>query len=78
MIDPGGTILTNAHVVQPDRSCVYDRLEIGVTGSVMEPPVARYVASVHAFDADLDLAVLRVATGIDGPVAERLPFVEVG
>ena len=38
----------------------------------------RYVALVHAFDADLDLAVLRVATGLDGPVSERLPFVEVG
>ena len=78
VLDPAGTILTNAHVVQPDRSCAYDELQVSVTSAAGDPPVPRYVALVHAFDADLDLAVLRVATGLDGPVSERLPFVAVG
>ena len=39
VLDPAGTILTNAHVVQPDRSCVYDELQVSVTSSAGDPPV---------------------------------------
>jgi S1-C subfamily serine protease len=69
IISDDGTILTNAHVIQPDPGCPYDRIGIAVTTDAGRPPDLRYVADVYAYDPVVDLAVVRIATDLDGVVA---------
>ncbi len=76
IIDERGTILTNAHVIEPDSSCPYDRIGIAVTDDAGSPPELLYVAEVYAYDPIVDLAVIRIATDLDG-VAAPGPFVSV-
>lgn len=79
LVDSSGTIVTNFHVVEPAGPCAYDRLLIGVAGSVRDVPSLDYVAEVHAFDASLDLAVLRISGTVSGgTVSDPFPFVAVG
>lgn len=81
VLSPDGTILTNFHVVEydPDSDCDYQQLVISVTDASDSPPTPTYVADVHAFDPDADLAVLRIAGGIHGEaVTPNLHYVEVG
>lgn len=78
LIDEVGTIVTNFHVVEVTDDCDYERIAIGMSASEKTAPDLRYVASVHAVDVDLDLAVLRITSAIDGgPVSGPLPFVEL-
>lgn len=79
LIDAAGTIVTNFHVVEVTDQCDYERLVIGMSASEKAAPDLRYVARVHAYDADLDLAVLKITATLDGgPVSDPLPFVELG
>jgi S1-C subfamily serine protease len=66
IIDEDGTILTNAHVIEPDVSCPYDRIGIAVTTDAGTPPELLYAADIYAYDPVVDLAVLRIATDLDG------------
>src|SRR4030067_1250695 len=78
VIDPSGIILTNQHVV--DRS-LYDFEAVGIAGtsSSDQPPSAAYLAKIVAQDPQLDLAVVRAVTDLDGTaVTIQLPHVEVG
>lgn len=66
IINEDGTILTNAHVIEPDVSCPYDRIGVAVTTDAGTPPELLYVAEIYAYDPVVDLAVLRIATDLDG------------
>ena len=86
LISPDGLILTNAHVASPlsmgfgeDEP---DVLGIGLVERADRPPVATYLAELVAVDGLLDLAVIRIATKLDGSPVNRanlqLPFVALG
>ncbi len=66
IIDDRGTILTNAHVIEPGGSCPYDRIGIAITGDAGLPPELLYLADVYAYDPVVDLAVVRIATDLAG------------
>lgn len=79
IIDELGTILTNAHVIEPGGACPYDRIGIAVTGDAGLPPELLYLADVYAYDPVVDLAVVRIATDLDGAaVAGPFRAVPVG
>ena len=75
IISPEGEIITNCHV-----ACGAPTLIIRLSTSPDRPPEDRYIAEVTHFDEDLDLAILRVVTDMDGnPVSPTdLPYLETG
>ncbi len=76
IIDDQGTILTNAHVIEPGGPCDYDSIGIAITTDSGRPPELLYLADVYAYDPVVDLAVVRIATDLDG-VAALGPFKSV-
>lgn len=67
ILSPDGLILTNAHVVtDPDPAYQPDALGIAVTVRSDQPPELRYLGQVLAVDIGLDLAVIQIATDLDG------------
>jgi S1-C subfamily serine protease len=81
VISSDGLILTNAHVAFSDEYQV-KRLRIGLTRQDDAPPEDMYYAEVVQIDADLDLAVIRIAYDLQGKMINRdslnLPFVTIG
>ncbi len=84
IISPTGMILTNAHVGKPSTQGDPDpdALIIGLVQSEDAPPVYSYLAEVLAADGYLDLAVLQIASTLDGAAVNpndlNLPFVPLG
>ncbi len=80
IISNDGLILTNAHVVTRDDFCPFNELLVAITTSTDQPPEIRYRAEIYAFDPALDLAVIGIATDLDGsPVTVAdLPAMPVG
>ena len=79
LLDSAGTILTNFHVVRSDECDDYSAIGIALTESVDEPPTLEYLADAYAFDAGLDLAVLKISATLEGgEVTSRFPSVEIG
>jgi S1-C subfamily serine protease len=79
LLDSTGTILTNFHVVRSDECDEYSTIGIALTNSVDEPPTLRYLADAYAFDAGLDLAVLKISSTLGGgSVTTTFPFVKMG
>ena len=72
-----GLVLTNAHVVRDAGPCDYERLIVAVTDGAEQPPAPRYGASVVAYDAVLDLAVLHLGTTAEGAPAGPLDLVPI-
>jgi S1-C subfamily serine protease len=70
VISPDGLILTNAHVADPaalgDTESHPDALAVGLVSSEDKPPVFSYQAQVVAIDGYLDLALIRISSGLDG------------
>jgi len=82
IISSDGLILTNAHVVLPDKFFAVDALKISLTGEADQPPVDSYYAEVLQADWQLDVAVIRITTDIDkkavDPSQLQLPAVPLG
>lgn len=86
IISPTGMILTNAHVASPasrgEPEMEPDALAIGLIDQEDKPPVFLYVAKVKAVDGYMDLAVIQIASTMDGtnvdPNSLNLPSVQVG
>ncbi|MGD2251495.1 MAG: serine protease [Anaerolineales bacterium] len=78
IISPDGLILTNGHVVD-DRWDEYTHLGVATTGRTDQPPQLEYLAVIAAVDYDLDLAVIRIISDIDGnQVTLNLPYIALG
>jgi S1-C subfamily serine protease len=87
IITPDGLILTNCHVALPsamweEEGLDYDALVISLTTRSDQPPTPAYLAEVVQYDPDLDLAVLRITSTLDGNPVEpgtlNLPAVPIG
>jgi len=82
IISSDGLILTNAHVVLAPRNFPLGGLVVALTLKPDEPPEPTYLAEVMQADADLDIAVIRVVSDLDGNPIERsslnLPVVPLG
>ena len=84
IVHPQGIILTNCHVANPRAmgmsSPPADRLGIAITEKSDQAPALSYFAQVVAYDADLDLAVLRITHDVKGRKTKRLklPSVAIG
>ncbi len=84
IVDPRGIIVTNCHVANPRAMGMpapdADALAIAITENSDTPPVLSYIAEIAAYSPELDLAVLRIASTIDGrrPRSLKLPYITVG
>jgi hypothetical protein len=84
IVHPQGIILTNCHVANPRAmgmsSPPADRLGISITEESDRAPALSYFAQVVAYNADLDLAVMRITHDVKGrPVSRlKLPCVTIG
>ncbi len=81
LISADGLILTNAHLVTSNRDCVSDRIVVGLTIRLDEPPVPSFSAEIVEISQGLNLAVLQITRYLDGRSVDQsrlqLPFVEV-
>jgi hypothetical protein len=84
IVHPQGIILTNCHVANPRAmgmsSPPADRLGISITEESDQAPALSYFAQVVSYNADLDLAVVRITHDVKGrPVGRlKLPSVTLG
>ena len=82
LLTPDGLILTNAHVALSDKYYHVEALKIALTTSQDKPPEPRYYAEVLQADEDLDIAVLRITTDLNGNPVDRaslnLPYAPLG
>ena len=84
IVHPQGIILTNCHVANPRAmgmsSPPADRLGVAITEKSDRPPALSYFAEVVAYDANLDLAVVRITHDVKGRRVRRLklPSVALG
>ncbi len=82
VITPDGLILTNAHVVLPEKPYTADGLMISFTEQEDKAPVPRYFAEVVQADQEMDIAVLRITSDINNLPLDRntlnLPTVQLG
>ncbi len=83
IVDSSGYVLTNAHVVTPDKELPpIANLLISVTQKEDEPPVPAYFAEVAVVDRDLDLAILRITSDAEGNPVDaatlNLPAIPLG
>ena len=82
LISSDGLILTNAHLVLPNRSLPVDELMVSIIHSKDSPPQDSYYAKVLQADYYLDLAVIKINTDLQGKKLDsaglNLPFVELG
>ncbi len=82
IISPDGLILTNSHVVLPDRYFPVDALAVAFTTAEDQPPEIMYFAEVLQADEPLDIAVIQITTDLDSNPVDidslNLPYVPLG
>ena len=84
IVHPQGVILTNCHVAHPRAmgmsSPPADRLGIAITERSDRPPALSYFAEVIVYNADLDLAVVRIVSDVKGRRVRNLdlPYIPLG
>ncbi len=70
VVSEDGLILTNAHVILSDRYYEVLDLVVAITTAQDQPPEERFYADVMQADANLDLAVIKVRSDLDGGPAD--------
>jgi S1-C subfamily serine protease len=82
IISKDGLILTNAHVVLAPRLYDLQYLVISLTVAQDQPPEEMYVASIVQADANMDIALIKPSSDMNGKAinysALNLPFVPLG
>ena len=84
IVHPQGIILTNCHVAHPRAIGIpgasADRMGISITESSDRAPALSYFAEVVAYEANLDLAGMRIVCDVKGQRVPRLnlPAVALG
>lgn len=82
IISDDGLILTNAHVVLPDKFFPVDAIKVSLTNEPDQLPVDSFFAEVLQADWELDIAILRVVSDLDekpiDAVQLGLPAVPLG
>ena len=84
IVDPKGIVLTNCHVANPRAmgmpSPEADGLAIAITQRSDEPPALTYLAEIVAQSPELDLAVLKITSEMNGKRVRglKLPSISVG
>ncbi|HSN94652.1 MAG TPA: serine protease [Anaerolineaceae bacterium] len=82
IISKDGLILTNAHVVLAPRLYDLQYLVIALTVAQDQPPKDSYIASIVQADANMDIALIKPSSDLDGNAinysALNLPFVPLG
>jgi S1-C subfamily serine protease len=78
IIDARGLVLTNAHVVD-NRYDEYEEIGVALIDQTDQAPELSYLAEIVAIDYNLDLAVIRILSDLDGSgVSLNLPSVSLG
>ena len=84
IVDSRGIILTNCHVANPRAMGMSapnaTELGIAITDRSDEPPALTYLAEIVAQSPELDLAVIKIKSDIQGKRVRslNLPFLELG
>ena len=84
VIHSSGLILTNCHVANPRAmgmsAPAADMLGIAITGRSDEAPALTYIAQVAVQAPEIDLAVLKIVSGLDGKrvTSLNLPALDLG
>ncbi len=83
LLSPDGWVLTNHHVVESDSGGVVgsDELVISLCLDPKLPPAELFRGSVVFDDADLDLALVKIESGLYDqplPAGYRFPYLELG
>jgi serine protease Do len=84
VVDSSGIVLTNCHVANPRAMGMpapqASKLAVAVTSRSDEPPALSYLAEIVVQSPELDIAVLRIVSGLDGkPVSNlNLPHLPIG
>ncbi len=84
IVHPSGIVLTNCHVANPRAMGMSappaDRLGIAITERSDQPPVLTYFAQILVQSPDIDLALLKIVSGVDGRAVSnlKLPSVSLG
>lgn len=79
IVDADGTILTNSHVIDQTENCPHDSIVVGITDVPELPAQFLFEADLLVQDRALDLAVLRIATSLEGSEPNRdFPTIAVG
>lgn len=75
IVEPGGLIYTNRHVVDDA-----DDFQIEILDDLNEKPIPRYLARLVGFSTDVDFAVLQIDRDMEGrsvnPASLNLPYLE--
>lgn len=83
LISPDGWVLTNHHVVESDSGMPVGagQLVVSLCLDPKQPPAELFRASVVLADAELDLALVKIETGLYGqalPAGYQFPYLELG
>lgn len=80
LITPDGYLLTNYHVIRNEQGSISDTIAIGMTLDERRPARELFLAEVVQFDADRDIALLKITSGFYGqplPRNIRFPYFEL-
>ncbi len=66
IVDKGGTVVTNQHILRSDDGSIIRFCGIGFTADLHNPPRIEFVAAARAIHRSTDLAILQIIGRLDG------------